>query len=69
MRINVVVVVVVVVVVLFLVMEHRLNEIDTGRPKYSGKTYPSAPFPTINPTWTDRGSKPGLRGGGWRLTT
>jgi hypothetical protein len=33
-------------------MEHRWNEIDRGKPKYSGK----------NPTWTDPGSNPGLRG-------
>jgi hypothetical protein len=28
-----------------------------------GKTCPSATFSTTNPTWTDPGSKPGLRGG------
>jgi hypothetical protein len=27
------------------------------------KTCPSASFSTTNPTWTDRGSNPGLRGG------
>jgi hypothetical protein len=27
-----------------------------------GKTCPSATLSTINPTWTDLGSKPGLRG-------
>jgi hypothetical protein len=45
-------------------MEHRWNEIDRGKPKYSGgKTYPSVTLSTTNPTWTDPGSKPGLRGG------
>jgi hypothetical protein len=28
-----------------------------------GKTCPSATSSTINPTWTDPGSNPGLRGG------
>jgi hypothetical protein len=28
-----------------------------------GKTCPSATFSPTNPTWTDPGSKPGLRGG------
>jgi hypothetical protein len=28
-----------------------------------GKTCPSAILSTTNPTWTDPGSKPGLRGG------
>jgi hypothetical protein len=27
-----------------------------------GKTYPCATFSTTNPTWTDPGSNPGLRG-------
>jgi hypothetical protein len=27
-----------------------------------GKTYPSATLSTTNPTWTDPGSNPGLRG-------
>jgi hypothetical protein len=27
-----------------------------------GKTYPSATISTSNPTWTDPGSNPGLRG-------
>jgi hypothetical protein len=27
------------------------------------KTYPSATLSTTNPTWTDSGSNPGLRGG------
>jgi hypothetical protein len=53
----------------FRVMEHRWNEIDRGKPKYSGenrstrgKTCPSATLSTTNPTWTDPGSSPGLRG-------
>jgi hypothetical protein len=41
----------------FLIMEHRWNEIDRG------KTYPSATSSTTNPTRTDLGSNPGLRGG------
>jgi hypothetical protein len=28
-----------------------------------GKTRPSATLPTTNPTWTDPGLNPGLRGG------
>jgi hypothetical protein len=28
-----------------------------------GKTCPSATFSTTNPTWTDKGSNPGLHGG------
>jgi hypothetical protein len=28
-----------------------------------GKTCPSATLPPTNPTWTDPGSNPGLRGG------
>jgi hypothetical protein len=28
-----------------------------------GKSYPSATLSTTNPTWTDPGSNPGLRGG------
>jgi hypothetical protein len=42
-------------------MEHRWNEIDRGKPKYSEKTYPSATLSTTNPTWTDWGSNPDLR--------
>jgi hypothetical protein len=35
-----------------------------GKPKNSGgKTCPSATLSTTNPTWTDPGSNPGLRGG------
>jgi hypothetical protein len=49
--------------VLFLVMEHRWNETDRGKPKYSGggggKTCPSATLSTKNPTWTDPDSIPG----------
>ena len=43
-------------------MEHRWNKIDSGKPKYSGKICPSATFSTTNPTLTDPGSNPGLRG-------
>jgi hypothetical protein len=47
----------------FQVMEHRWNEIDRGKPKYSGgQTCPNATLSTTNPTWTDPGSNPGLRG-------
>jgi hypothetical protein len=46
------------------VMEHRWNEIDGGKLKYSGeKTCPSAILSTTNPTWTDPGSNAGLRCG------
>jgi hypothetical protein len=34
-----------------------------GKPKYSGKTCPSATLSKTNPTWTDPGSNPALRGG------
>jgi hypothetical protein len=45
-------------------MEHRWNEFDRGKPKYSGgKTCPSATLTTTNPTWTDPGSNLGLCGG------
>ena len=45
------------------VMEHRWNEIDKGKLKYSGgKTCPSATLSTTNPTRTDPRSRPGLRG-------
>ena len=47
----------------FQVMEHRWNEIDIGKPKYSGKTCPSATLSTTNPIWTDPGSNLSLRGG------
>jgi hypothetical protein len=43
-------------------MEQRWNETDRGKPKYSGKTCPSATLSTTNPTWTDPESNPGLRG-------
>ena len=48
---------------IFQLMEHRWNEIDRGKPKYSGKTCPSATFSTTNLTWTGPGSNLGLRGG------
>jgi hypothetical protein len=41
-------------------MERRWNEIDKGKPKYSGKNL-STSF-TTNPTWTDPGWNPDLRG-------
>jgi hypothetical protein len=46
-------------------MEHRWNEIDRGKPKYSGRggTYPSAALSAANSIWIDPGSNPGLRGG------
>jgi hypothetical protein len=40
------------------VMEHRWNEIDRGKPKYSGKN-----LSTTKSIWTDSGLNPGLRGG------
>jgi hypothetical protein len=43
-------------------MERRWNEIDRGKPKYSGgKACPSATLSTANPTWTDPGSNTGIR--------
>jgi hypothetical protein len=45
-------------------MEHRWNETDRGKTEVLGKkTCPSATLSTTNPTWTDPGSNPGLRGG------
>jgi hypothetical protein len=44
-------------------MQHRWNEIDRGKPMYSRKTCPSVTLSTTNPTWTEPGSNPGLRGG------
>jgi hypothetical protein len=62
-------------ILFFQVMEHRWNEIDRGKPKYSGenrstrgKTCPSATLSTTNSTWNDQGSNPGLRGICRRLT-
>jgi hypothetical protein len=47
----------------FRVMEHRWNETDRGKPKYSGgKPCPNATLYTTNPTRTDPGSNPSLRG-------
>jgi hypothetical protein len=47
------------------VMGSRWNEIDRGKPKYSGggggRTCPRVTSSTTNPTWTERGSIPGLR--------
>jgi hypothetical protein len=45
------------------VMGHQWNEIDRGKPTTRRKTCPSATLSTTNPTWTDPGSKPGLRSG------
>jgi hypothetical protein len=39
------------------------NEDWQGKPKYSGKTCPSATLSTTNSTWLDPGLKPGCRGG------
>jgi hypothetical protein len=53
----------------FRLMEHRWNEIDRGKPKYSGgKPCPSATLSTTNPTWTHPGSNPGLRNCGLHVT-
>jgi hypothetical protein len=47
----------------FRVTEQLWNEIDRGKPKYSGgKTCSSTILSTTNPTWTDLGSNPDLRG-------
>jgi len=43
-------------------MEYWWNDTDRGLPKYSGKNRTSAIFFTINLTWTDPESNPGLRG-------
>jgi hypothetical protein len=40
-----------------------LNEDWQGKPKYSGKTCPSAILSTTNPRWPDPGSNLGRRGG------
>jgi hypothetical protein len=44
----------------FHVMEHRWNEIDRKKPKYSGKTCPRVTLSTTNATWTDPGLNPGI---------
>jgi hypothetical protein len=41
---------------LSILMEHRWNEIDRGKPKYSVS---SATLSTTNPKWTDPGIEPG----------
>jgi hypothetical protein len=41
------------------VWSSRWDENWQGKPKYSGKTCPSAIFSTINPAWPDLGSNPG----------
>jgi hypothetical protein len=53
----------IIIFVPFQVMEHQWNLIDRGKPKYSGKTCPSATLSTTNPTWTDPGSNLGLCSG------
>jgi hypothetical protein len=52
-----------IIFVLFLVMEHRWNEIDREDINTRGKNCPNATLSTTNPTWTDLGSNPCLRGG------
>ena len=44
-------------------MEHRWNEIDIGRRKYSGENLSQCHFVHQNPTRTTPGSNPGLHGG------
>jgi hypothetical protein len=45
-------------------MEHQWNEIDGGKnEELGGKACPRATLSTSNPTWTDPGSNPDLRGG------
>jgi hypothetical protein len=46
----------------FRIMEHRWNEVDREKPKYSGKTSPSASLSTTNPTGAVIGWNSGLRG-------
>jgi hypothetical protein len=43
--------------------QHQCNEIDRGKPKTSGKNLSQCHFIHTNPTQTDPGSNPGLRGG------
>jgi hypothetical protein len=43
-------------------MEQQWNEIVRGKPTTRRKPYPNATLSTTNPTWTDPGSNPGLRG-------
>jgi hypothetical protein len=46
----------------FLVMEQRWNEVTGKNRSTRGKTCSNANLSTTNPTWTDPGSNPGLRG-------
>jgi hypothetical protein len=39
-------------------MEHRWNETDRGKPKYSEKNLSQWHFVHQNPMWTDQGSNP-----------
>jgi hypothetical protein len=57
----IIIIIIIIIIVIFLVIEHRRNEIDWGRPKYSGKPCPSATLSTTNPTWTHPESNTGLR--------
>jgi hypothetical protein len=43
-------------------MEHQWDESDREEPTTRRKTCPSATLSTKNPTWSDLGSNPGLRG-------
>jgi hypothetical protein len=45
-----------------MIMEHRWNDNDRGRPKYLEKICSSVNFSTTNPKQTDLGSKLALRG-------
>jgi len=45
-----------------IAMEHWWNDIGRGNGVLGEKTCHSATSSTINLTWTDQGSKPGLRG-------
>jgi len=43
-------------------MEHRSDVADRGKAKYRGINLTQCSFSTTNLTWTDVGSKVGLRG-------
>jgi hypothetical protein len=51
----IIIIISIIIIVTFLVIEHRRNEIDWVRPKYSGKPCTCATLSTTNPTWTDPG--------------
>jgi hypothetical protein len=44
-----------------ILMEHRWNETDRGKPKYSGKNLSQCHFAHTNTKWIEPGSNPGLR--------